>query len=57
MTRRFGSPEALKGKTIFVTGVAKKQKILLLTNGRPNGKFYFQTHIVVKFANQIQLAP
>ncbi|MDO6692688.1 hypothetical protein Q4574_05305 [Aliiglaciecola sp. 3_MG-2023] len=50
------SPEDyFKGKTIQVTGEAKRVKIHFTTMGRRTGKYYYQTHIKVTDASQIMV--
>ena len=34
-----------KGKTIEVTGELKQVEIIFIRNGRPSGKYYYQTHV------------
>ncbi|WP_218311571.1 hypothetical protein [Alteromonas antoniana] len=34
-----------KGKTIAVSGELKQVEILFLKDGRPSGKYYYQTHV------------
>lgn len=39
-------PEAyFKGKTLNVSGELKQVEILFLKDGRPSGKYYYQTHV------------
>lgn len=44
---------ALKGKQIVVRGTAVRTRIDLLANGRPTGKYYYQTHVHVTDATQL----
>lgn len=46
----------LIGRTVRVTGTARKVKIAFFSNGRETGHYYFQTHLKVTHANQIELA-
>lgn len=58
LRERFGdSPDrALAGKMIRVRGYARRVRIDFLSdNGRPSGKYYYQTHIAVTRADQIRL--
>jgi hypothetical protein len=55
---QLGSPPeaALKGKQILVTGTAKRTKIVFISdNGKPTDKYYYQTHVAVTKASQIQV--
>lgn len=46
------------GKQILVTGEAERAKIWFASaNGIVSDKYYYQTHIVVRGADQIQLQP
>lgn len=46
--------EVLAGKTIRVRGAARRARIDFIgDNGRPSGKYYYQTHVDVTHANQI----
>ena len=57
LTSRFGSPPdvALKGKQILVTGTAKRTRIVFISDGKPTDKYYYQTHVAVTKASQIQV--
>ena len=46
---------ALRGKPIAVTGEAQRVTIWFLCNGVQTDKYYFQTHIVVRSAEQLLL--
>ena len=48
--------KALKGHTIRVLGYAHTVRIDFMSDGKPSGKYYFQTHVPVGSANQIELA-
>ena len=54
---QLGSPPeiALKGKQILVTGTAKRTKIVFSSDGKPTDKYYYQTHVSVTKASQIQV--
>lgn len=54
-TARFGEdPTAFfSGKTIAVTGQARRVQIDFLNAGRPTGLYYFQTHVVASDPDQI----
>ncbi len=54
---RYGAPltTVLKGKHLLVGGRARPVQIAFTENGRPTGKYYFQTHVVVTHANQIEI--
>jgi hypothetical protein len=57
LERIFGAPPevALKGKRILVSGTAKRARIVFLVDGKPTDKYYYQTHVVVTQASQIQV--
>jgi len=58
LRKRFGNwpDKALAGKTIRVRGYVRRVRIdFLASNGRASGKYYYQTHIIVKRADQITL--
>ena len=46
-----------KGKRIAVDGVARRVTIFIGLNGRKTDKFYYQTHVIVKSVEQIQILP
>ncbi len=53
-----GPPEQrLIGRTIVVTGVARRVRIDLLANGRPTGRYYSQTHIPISETRSIHVVP
>lgn len=54
---RYGSPpqDYFINKTISVSGQAKRTRINLSSNGRPTGKYYYQTHIRVMEISQIKV--
>lgn len=45
------------GKQIAVTGEAERVRILFVSHGAVTGKYYYQTHVVVRGADQIEIAP
>ena len=47
LAARFGTPpdQFLIGKTIAIRGTARRVRIDFTTNGRPTGKYYYQTHV------------
>jgi hypothetical protein len=49
MRRAFGDDFAtrLKGQRILVLGKARRVRIDFTTNGRPTGKYYYQTHVLL----------
>ena len=57
LTRQFGAPleATLKGKHILVTGTAWRVQIGFYDEGKYTGKYYYQTHVIVERANQIQV--
>lgn len=42
-----------EGKTIVVSGMAKRVRIDFLTDGKPSGKYYYQVHAFVGNPQQI----
>lgn len=57
MTRKFGEPARLIGKTFLVAGTARRTKIIFAYKGQTNGKYYYQTHVAVTDARQIEILP
>ena len=57
LTARLGAPPnvALYGKRILVKGLASRVTIYFIADGKPTDKYYYQTHVHVSDANQIQL--
>ena len=53
LDRPIGS--ALVGHTIRVYGEARRVRIDFTAAGRPTGKYYYQTHVAVDRAEQLQL--
>lgn len=45
----------LKGKFIAVDGLAERVKVAFFVNGKDSGKYYFQTHVKVDKASQIEV--
>ncbi len=53
-SRLGASPEiALRGRTIRVDGEARRVRIDFTADGRPTGKYYYQTHVVVERGEQL----
>ncbi|SFO26096.1 hypothetical protein [Sphingomonas sp. OK281] len=52
---RLGAPAgtALQGRTIRVDGEARRVRIDFTTDGRPTGKYYYQTHVVIARGEQL----
>ncbi|MBB5728790.1 hypothetical protein [Sphingomonas prati] len=52
---RFRKPveTRLSGHALLVVGTARKTRINFLAGGRPTGKYYFQTHVVVHDMRQL----
>jgi len=49
-----GDPvELLRGRRILVSGTARRVRIDFTANGRPTGKYSFQTHVQVDDATQV----
>lgn len=46
---------AFMGQEIRVTGIARRTRIDFTTNGKPSGKYYFQTHVRVSDPDQIRI--
>lgn len=45
---------ALKGKPVEVMGWIKRTKVVFTANGVDTGKFYYQTHLIMQSADQIE---
>ncbi len=58
LTKRLGGePDTLlKGKTITVRGLARRVRVDFTDEGRPTGKYYYQTHVDVTDAGQLSIA-
>jgi hypothetical protein len=54
---RFGGDlrRALLGKDIRVAGFARRERIDFTVNGRATGKYYYQTHVAVTDARQVEV--
>ena len=46
---------ALRGKRILVAGTARRVRIDFIVDDKPSGKYYYQTHVRVTDASQIQV--
>ncbi len=57
LTERFGAPpsDALRGRDVLITGEAKRVAIHFLIEGVPTGAYYYQTHLPVSDAAQIEI--
>ncbi len=57
LRKKFGDDfeAALKRKPVEVMGVVKRTKIMFTANGVDTGKFYYQTHLIMQSADQIEL--
>ena len=40
--------DLLKGRRIFVTGVARRVRIFYFEDGKPTGRYYYQTHLSIQ---------
>lgn len=58
LAERFGdqADRFLIGKLIVVDGEARRVHIDFTENGRPTGKYYYQTHVDVRNADQLSIA-
>jgi hypothetical protein len=58
LAERFGdqADRFLIGKRIVVDGEARRVQIDFTYNGQPTGKYYYQTHVDVREANQLSIA-
>ena len=51
-----GDPQSvLKARDIWVRGTARRVRIEFTENGKPTGKYYYQTHVTVTEPSQISL--
>ncbi|GAA0574578.1 hypothetical protein [Rhizomicrobium electricum] len=59
LLKKFGAlPDVyFTGKTIAVTGEAKRVKIVFTCNGMPTAKYYYQTHVVLTDDDHIEVVP
>ena len=46
---------AFLNREIKVQGVARRQRIDFTTDGKPTGKYYYQTHVIVREPEQIRI--
>lgn len=46
----------LKGRQLVITGVAKRARINFVSDNKPTGKYYYQTHVSVDSPTQIRFA-
>lgn len=57
LQQRLGVPfKDLENRRLVVLGVAKRVRVNFDINGRPSGKYYYQTHVRVDSPTQIRLA-
>lgn len=57
LQKRLGVPfKNLENRRLVVMGVAKRVRIDFDINGRPSGKYYYQTHVRVDSPTQIRFA-
>lgn len=54
----YGAPPEyyFKGRTVHVRGSAMRVRIDFIADGRPTGKYYYQTHVRVTDPTQIRLS-
>ena len=57
LSAKYGMPpqEYFVDKTIVVNGEAQRVEILLLSEGKPTGKYYYQTHIRLTDISQLKV--
>ena len=57
LRHRYGAPpdRFFVGRTIRVRGTARRVRIDFVTDGRPSGRYYYQTHVAVTDPDQISL--
>ena len=48
--------QGLKNRRLVVLGVAKRNRIDFVADGKPTGKYYYQTHVQVDSPTQIRFA-
>ena len=55
LEQRLGAPvqDAVRNKLIAVRGVARKTRIDFIADGKPTGKYYFQTHLNLRSARDL----
>jgi len=58
LAQRYGMPadRFFANKAIRVRGAARRVRIEFTTDGRPTGKYYYQTHVAVSSPDQIAVA-
>lgn len=57
LEQRLGVPLAdLRNRRLVVRGIARRVRIDFISEGRPSGKYYYQTHVRVDDARQIRFA-
>lgn len=57
LERRLGVPlKQLKGRRIVVLGEARRARIDFMSDDRPTGKYYFQTHVLADNPTQFEFA-
>lgn len=58
LQKRFGSElvARFKGHRILVLGQARRVRIDFIEDGKPSGKYYYQTHVLVVGPDQVQFA-
>ena len=58
LAERLGRPveAAVLRRVIAVRGVARKTRIDFTSNGRPTGKYYYQTHLRLRSARDLTVA-
>lgn len=57
LSARYGMPpqEYFINKAIVVNGIAQRVKIAFLSDGKPTGKYYYQTHVRVMDISQLKV--
>lgn len=58
LSAKYGMPpqEYFVNKAIVVNGKAQRVKIAFLSDGKPTGKYYYQTHVRVMDISQLKVA-
>lgn len=49
----WASDDRFRGRRIAVDGAARRVRIHFISNGRPTGKYYYQTHVDVRRLEQL----
>lgn len=59
IVKKFGTPPDVyfAGKKITVTGEARRVKIVFTCSGLPTEKYYYQTHVELTDADDIEIVP